>query len=142
MAIDLGFDAQALKALNQQLLTMAETQFPKESKSFMRKQGGETRKRLRANTKAVTQKKTGNLLGGIDRGPVRKHDGGYQIRVYNRAPHAHLIEHGHVLWVRGTKTEHFVPGKHPAAKTVNEMKEAFPKAADQFVDELLEKGLG
>ena len=142
MAIEAGFDLSELDALNNQLLNLAQTQYPKEAKKFLRDEANVARKKLRANTKAATKKKTGNLLKGIDRGPVKKHNGNFQIRVYNKAPHAHLIEHGHVLWVNGKQTEKFVPGRHVAAKTVLEMKETFPADADRFVDELLEKGLG
>lgn len=142
MAIEAGFDLSELDALNNQLLDLAQTQYPKEAKKFLRDEANVARNKLRANTKAATKKKTGNLLKGIDRGPVKKHNGNFQIRVYNKAPHAHLIEHGHVLWVNGKETEKFVPGRHVAAKTVLEMKETFPADADRFVDELLDKGLG
>ena len=142
MAIEAGFDLSELDALNNQLLNLAQTQYPKEAKKFLRDEANVARKKLRANTKAATKKKTGNLLKGIDRGPVKKHNGNFQIRVYNKAPHAHLIEHGHVLWVNGKETEKFVPGRHVAAKTVLEMKETFPEDADRFEDELLDKGLG
>ena len=142
MAIEAGFDLSELDALNNQLLNLAQTQYPKEAKKFLRDEANVARQKLRANTKAATKKKTGNLLKGIDRGPVKKHNGNFQIRVYNKAPHAHLIEHGHVLWVNGKETEKFVPGRHVAAKTVLEMKETFPADADRFVDELMDKGLG
>lgn len=142
MAVENGFDTRELEQLNQQFLDLAQNQFPKDAKKFLRDEAGKTRKKLRAATKAATKKKTGNLLRGIDRGPVKKYNDDFQIRVYNRAPHAHLIEHGHVLWVDGTKTEKFVPGKHVAAKTTLEMKEEFPKDADKFVDDMLDKGLG
>ena len=142
MAVESGFDLRELDALNAQFLDLAQKQYPKEAKKFLRDEANVARKKLRANTKAATKKKTGNLLRGSDRGPVKKYQGDFQIRVYNNAPHAHLIEHGHVLWVNGKETEKFVPGKHVAAKTVTEMKETFPADADRFVDELLDKGLG
>lgn len=142
MAVESGFDLRELDALNAQFLDLAQKQYPKEAKKFLRDEANVARKKLRANTKAATKKKTGNLLRGIDRGPVKKYQGDFQIRVYNNAPHAHLIEHGHVLWANGKETEKFVPGKHVAAKTVTEMKETFPQDADRFVDDLLDKGLG
>lgn len=135
------FDASSLDDLNRELLKMATEQFPKESAKFLRKQANETRKRLRRNTKAVTKKKTGNLLRGIDRGRVENKKDGPQIRVYNKAPHAPRIEHGHMKVLWGHRTEGFVPGKHPAAKTTNEMKTVFAEATEDFIDDLLKEGL-
>ena len=94
MAVESGFDLRELEALNHQFLDLAQTQYPKEAKKFLRTEANKARKKLRANTKAATKKKTGNLLKGIDRSPVHKFNGDFQIRVYNNAPHSLLIEHG------------------------------------------------
>lgn len=135
-----GMDTRELDDLVKNMFRTAERVYPDEAKSFLKKEGNKGRRLLRAKTKAVTKKKTGNLLKGIRRTGVQKHDGDFQIRVYNKAPHAHLIEHGHVLWVNGTKTEKFVPGKHPAADTTKQLKREFPRDAEAFVDEMLSKG--
>lgn len=135
-----GMDTRELDELVKNMFRTAERVYPDEAKSFLKKEGNKGRRLLRAKTKAVTKKKTGNLLKGIRRTGVQKHDGDFQIRVYNKAPHAHLIEHGHVLWVNGTKTEKFVPGKHPAADTTKQLKREFPRDAEAFVDEMLSKG--
>ncbi len=135
-----GMDTRELDELVKNMFRTAQNVYPDEAKSFLKKEGNKGRRLLRAKTKAVTKKKTGNLLKGIRRTGVQKHDGDFQIRVYNKAPHAHLIEHGHVLWVNGTKTEKFVPGKHPAADTTKQLKREFPRDAEAFVDEMLSKG--
>lgn len=135
-----GMDTRELDELVKNMFRTAQDVYPDEAKSFLKKEGNKGRRLLRAKTKAVTKKKTGNLLKGIRRTGVQKHDGDFQIRVYNKAPHAHLIEHGHVLWVNGTKTEKFVPGKHPAADTTKQLKREFPRDAEAFVDEMLSKG--
>ena len=134
-------DTRELDELVKNMFRTAQDVYPDEAKSFLKKEGNKGRRLLRAKTKAVTKKKTGNLLKGIRRTGVQKHDGDFQIRVYNKAPHAHLIEHGHVLWVNGTKTEKFVPGKHPAADTTKQLKREFPRDVEGFVDEMLSKGL-
>lgn len=95
MAVQNGFDLHELDEFTRDLVDLAQKQFPKEAKQFIQKQGNEGRKRLRANTRAVTKKRTGNLLRGIQRGKATKYKGNYQIRVMNTAPHAHLIEYGH-----------------------------------------------
>lgn len=135
-----GMDTRELDELVKNMFRTAQDVYPDEAKSFLKKEGNKGRRLLRAKTKAVTKKKTGNLLKGIRRTGVQKHDGDFQIRVYNKAPHAHLIEHGHVLWVNGTKTEKFVPGKHPAADTTKQLKREFPQDVEGFVDEMLSKG--
>lgn len=169
MAVDTGFSLDELEDLNTVLRNLANKQFPNEVKKFLRRQATVTKKKLRENTKAATKRKTGNLLKGINNTPPKKYKGDYQIRVYNGANHAHLIEHGHSniktkpsrgsqgkipigspvqmvpgngepLFVSGR--EIWVPGKHVAAKTVVQMKEIFAENADNFIDELLDKGLG
>ena len=135
-----GMDTRELDDLVKNMFRTAQDVYPDEAKSFLKKEGNKGRRLLRAKTKAVTKKKTGNLLKGIRRTGVQKHDGDFQIRVYNKAPHAHLIEHGHVLWVNGTKTEKFVPGKHPAADTTKQLKREFPRDVETCVDEMLSKG--
>lgn len=135
-----GMDTRELDDLVKNMFRTAQDVYPDEAKTFLKKEGNKGRRLLRAKTKAVTKKKTGNLLKGIRRTGVQKHDGDFQIRVYNKAPHAHLIEHGHVLWVNGTKTEKFVPGKHPAADTTKQLKREFPRDVETFVDEMLSKG--
>jgi len=135
-----GMDTRELDELVKNMFRTAQDVYPDEAKAFLKKEGNKGRRLLRAKTKAVTKKKTGNLLKGIRRTGVQKHDGDFQIRVYNKAPHAHLIEHGHVLWVNGTKTEKFVPGKHPAADTTKQLKREFPRDVEGFVDEMISKG--
>lgn len=133
-------DTRELDDLVKNMFRTAQDVYPDEAKSFLKKEGNKGRRMLRAKTKAVTKKKTGNLLKGIRRTGVQKYNGDFQIRVYNKAPHAHLIEHGHVLWVNGTKTEKFVPGKHPAADTTKQLKREFPRDVETFVDDMLSKG--
>lgn len=136
-----GFNTRELDELAKRMFQTAERDYPTEAKGFMRREGNKGRRELRAKTKAVTKKKTGNLLKGIRRTGVQKYDGDFQIRVYNKAPHAHLIEHGHILWVNGHNTGRMVPGKHPAATTVRLLKNEFPQDVEDFVDELLSRGL-
>lgn len=144
-----GFDTSDLSGLEKQLLKLANEQYPKEAKSFLRTQGNKAKTRLRNRTKSVTKKKTGNLLRGIDKSAPKLYEGSFQIRVYNKAPHAHLIEHGHVMTDKFGKPilnamgqEMWVNGRFPAANTTNELKTLWPAEVDKFIDDLLEKGLG
>lgn len=144
-----GFDASDLSDLENQLLKLANEQYPKEAKSFLRTQGNKAKTRLRNKTKAVTKKKTGNLLRGIDKSAPKLYEGSFQIRVYNKAPHAHLIEHGHVMAdkfgnpiLNAMGQEMWVNGRFPAAHTTNELKDIWPAEVEKFIDDLLEKGIG
>lgn len=140
MAVDSGMEFSDLSDLVKEMYRTAEEVYPDRAKKFLKAEGNKGRRELRAQIKAVTKKKTGNLLKGIRRSGVQKYNGDLQIRVYNKAPHAHLIEHGHVLWVNGERTERFVPGRHPAAETTKVLKREFPKDAEVFVEGLIKEG--
>lgn len=139
--MSVGFDMSELAALNSAMMRTVNQTYPKEARRFLKDEANKGRRFLRANTKALTKKKTGNLLKGIDKGPVHKYAGDWQVRVRNYAPHAHLIEHGHEVWSHGTDTGLRAPGLHPALKTINSIRAEYPADVDKFVDELLEKGL-
>lgn len=148
MAVEVGFDLGELEKLNSKLLNLAEEEFPKEAKKFVRRQGSKCETMLKNAYKAGTKKHTGNLLSGVGRGAPFLYNGSYQIRVYNNAPHAHLIEHGHVMCGKDGKPlrnangrEMWVDGRYLAAGTVNRYKEIYPEEVDKFVDQMLEKGL-
>lgn len=148
MSVEAGFDLGDLNELNEKLLDLAQDQFPKEAKKFIRRQGSKCETRLRNAYKTKVGKKTGNLMKGVGRGMPQQYSGSYQIRVYNNAPHAGLIEHGHVLCDKSGNPildaagqERWVDGKYVAANTVNEYKKIYPEEVDKFVDEMLEKGL-
>lgn len=144
-----GFDAGDLTDLYASLTRLANEQYPREAKSFLRSQGNKARTRLRNKTKSVTKKKTGNLLKGIDKRQPKLYQGSFQIRVYNKAPHAHLIEHGHVMAdkfgnpiLNEFGQEMWVNGRFPAAQTTNELKAIWPGEVEKFIDDLIDKGLG
>lgn len=141
-----GFDHKELVKLSKDLLKLAGTTYPAEAQRFLKDQANQARVRLRKNTQAVTRKKTGNLLRGVNRGKAHTYAGSWQIRVYNKAPHAHLIEHGHVMAgsdgrpiLNASGQERWVNGRFPAAKTTNELKALWPGEVEAFVDELLKE---
>lgn len=142
MSVDVGFDLSELDAYNSKMLELADREFPNETKKFIRRQGRAVMSSMKKAYKQDTKKHTGNLLKGISMDSfATRTDDGWQIRVRNTAPHAHLIEHGHVFYHRGKKTEKWVEGKHTAGKVVLQYGETYPKAVDEFIDQMLEKGL-
>lgn len=167
MGISAGLDLSELDELTRRMLETAEKRYPAKAKQFLRQQANETRKAMRHAVRSKTEKHTNNLYQGIGRGRTHKHGEDWQIRVFNRAPHAYLVEHGHgnvknrsgksripagtpIVMVPGRSGPLFVgrdgavkrvEGRHPAADATEKMKAAFPRAAEDFVDELMREGL-
>ena len=154
--MDAGFDTRELEQLAKDLELVADC-YPDKAKEFLRVEGNKTARKLRANTKAqikghrkrkTEEEQKTALLKGVRRSAVHLRNDDWQVRVSNKAPHAHLFEHGHVQWVpvagmgrkHQRKTEQFVPGRHPAAHTANEMKTEMGKDAGGLVDEVLREG--
>ena len=142
MAIEAGFAAHELDELAVNMYRTAQERYPAEVKKFLRTEGNIARKELRAQTSRSTKKKTGNLLKGIKRSKVTKYNGDFQIRVFNSAYHAHLLEYGHVEVVWGNRTENYVPGKHMFDKTAAAMDRRFAGDVEDFLDKMLSEGLG
>lgn len=146
--IEAGFDLTELDQFNKDMLELADKTMPNETKKFIRRQGAKLERNLKNAYKTRVGKKTGNLQKGVGRGAPTQYEGDWQIRVWNAAPHAHLIEHGHVMKdhkgnpIRNKFGEEvWVEGKYVTAFTVNDFKRTYPDAVDEFIDLVLEKGL-
>lgn len=135
------FDYHELDDFNKKMVRFYSKEFPKETRQFMNKEGNEGKRILRKYTKATTQKKTGNLLKGIDKGRVHKRGDDWQVRVRSKAPHAHLIEHGHHLVAWGKNTDKRVEGRHPAAHAQKAMAKWFTTDTERWIEKMLREGL-
>lgn len=73
--------------------------FPKEAERFMKKEAREFRNYTKKKARSAVGKITGNYLKGFSAGRqvYEWSDSEYNIRVFNKAPHNHLIELGHKL---------------------------------------------
>lgn len=73
--------------------------FPKETERFMKKEAREFRNYAKKKARSAVGKITGNYLKGFSAGRhvYEWSDSEYNIRVFNKAPHNHLIELGHDL---------------------------------------------
>lgn len=136
-----GFDWSELEQLNRDMLSVVNDRYPKEAKELLRKISAKGKKYVRQETRSRTKKKTGNLLEGIDRSRPHQFQGDWQVRVYNTAPHAWLVEHGHRLVAWGRETDREVPGKYPVTEARKRIAAEFFDDADAFIDELLDRGL-
>ncbi len=139
------FNFSELTDFDKNFLKRVSNEFPKESKKFMGRAGNAFRRQVRSEYRSTVKKKTGNLLKGIGRGrPYIWAGNEFQVRVYNKAPHAHLIEYGHKMvdWRTGeqTKKTEFVSGKHIVGKVAQAFPGEFDNLCDKFVDDLLERG--
>lgn len=140
MAIREGLDVSALDDLKKSMAKTAQKLYPKEAKAFLQKQGRKSRKAVLKQTKASTKKRTGNLIKGIKAGKVEPYNDALQVRTSSKGHHAHLIEYGHELYVNGTKTGKFVPGRAPVGKAATSISRTYAKDVEDFVDSLLKEG--
>lgn len=151
-----GFDFTELMTLTGCFNNIDE-QFPKESKEFLRQQGTNLNKqtkklakqRVGKNGKGPDKDKPANkrYINGFKRGKVYKHNptASFSVRVYNSRPHAHLLEYGHVQLTHDRQTpkngERFVKGFHVLRDSSSAFEPKFNAAAEEFLDDLLDKGL-
>lgn len=139
-----GFDFSELDDWLNESIDVAKNVFPKETDKFLRKAGNKLASNMRRAYKTKVKKKTGNLTKGVGRGRPYTYNGNErQVRVYNKAPHAPLIEHGHVMADKNGKPymengkEKFVKGRNIAADEQKEFRSEFFNMAEEFVDEVL-----
>ena len=145
MAVE--FEYKEFNEFQEKLLKIAKEKFPRESKNFMGRAGNKLRSNVKKAYITRVRKKTGNLLKGISRGrPYLYQKDQFQVRVKNKAPHAHLIEHGHVMKdkdgtpIKRNGKEIFVEGKHIVGEVYRNFEPQFAEMTDEFVDDLLKGG--
>lgn len=146
--MEIHFDLKEFTTLSDDFLELAKDKFPRQTKAFMGRAGNRMRASARAAYREeIKHSKTGNLVKGLSRGrPYIYGSNEFSIRVTNKAPHAHLYEHGHVLWrhlpgeKHAVKTERMVKGRHTMANAEKAFQSEFESMADAYVDKLLEEG--
>lgn len=111
----------------------------KEIKKFLNKQGNKAKKITLKIANARVKKATGTYHKSIKKGKVYKQDDTWGTRVYNNAPHGHLVDDGHNI-VRGIKVIGRVKGKKVLSKFENDYAKKFHKDCEDLVDKLLEEG--
>lgn len=144
MSVEDGFRLEEINAFNSNVMAFAKENFPRETKKFMRRAAYKLEKHIKkAYAEEIGKHKDNKLIPATKRDkPYVYGKDEYSIRVKSKAPHAHLIEHGHVLWIRGKKTNKYVKGKNIVGKQAKQFKEEYDEMSYDFVDEILNKGLG
>lgn len=131
-----------LEDFSKDLLKIAEKDYPKETKQFLKKQGNKLRQSVVKRAKQDVKAGSGEFSRGFKRGKPYKFEGDIDsVRVFNSNPHAHLLENGHEIVDRNGVSHGFAKGKHTLDNTAKAFENSFVSAAEDFIDELLEKGL-
>jgi hypothetical protein len=136
------FDLNELDEFMNELIKLAEKKMPTETKKFLRQEGNKLRKMTLNEAKSSVKKDSGEYHKGIKRGKVYKFEGDQMsIRVYNSKPHAHLIEYGHRQVTKDGKEVGFVKGKRVFERAAKKFEAEYYSDIEDFLDELLDKGL-
>jgi hypothetical protein len=145
MSVEVGFDIKELDEYSIKLLKLAEKTMPKECNKFMKIEANKLNSKAKNKARKEIKKKTGNYMKGFKRGKkiYEYGDVKYNIRVYNNAPHAHLIEYGHEIVGHkpDKKQSGYVKGKFILENASKEFENDFAKDTYDLVDDLLNKGL-
>ena len=136
------FDFSELTEFQKDVTKLVNYKYPGKAKKLMNKAGTALRKIVKADYKAKTKKKTGLLHKSVSKGKPYQYGGTWQIRVFNKAPHAHLLEYGHrfrTIKRRGWKyTGLYVKGRHIIGDAAEAFTPEFNRMCEDFVDELIE----
>ena len=130
----------SLNQLSKELLNLANgIKDGKETKKFLKKEGIKLKNKTISTAKNRVKKKTGNYIKGIKSGKVYEYQGAYACRTYSTAPHAHLIEYGHIKKDRTGREHGFQRGYNVFGTAQKEFEEEFYQDTEKFIDEVLMK---
>lgn len=139
---DDDFDFSEFTDFENELLDLANNTTPKETRKHLMKEGLKLKRLTLKNAKQIiSNPKTGNYFKGIKRGKVYPYNGNLSVRVYNSAPHAHLIEYGHRQVTKDGKEVGFVQGKYIFEKSEKEFENTYYNDTEKFIDDVIDKGL-
>ncbi|MGL5569778.1 HK97 gp10 family phage protein [Cetobacterium sp.] len=130
----------SLNQLSKDLLELANTiNNGKEAKEFLRKSGNKLKNKILNIVKVRVNENTGYYLKSIKRGKVYDFKGDLAVRAYSTAPHAHLLEYGHVKKDRTGKEHGFQRGHHVFTTAAKDFEEEFYQDTEKFIDDVLMK---
>lgn len=145
MAVEDGFKVDELDQFTLKLIKLADKTMPKEINKFMKNEANKLNSRAKKKARKEVKKDTGNYMKGFKKGKkvYEYGDTKYNIRVYNSAPHAHLIEYGHEIVGHkpNKKQSGYVKGKFILENASKEFEKDFVKDIYDLAGNLLDKGL-
>ena len=149
-----GFDFSELTEFKKDLMNELKKDLPKDVQKFLDKEKRKLLKEVKKNARTNVKKKKGNYLKSLKAGKTRynKETGDITTKVYadpKIAPHAHLIEDGHLNVPRGEgkkkgagcrsgkggKAVSFTAGKHIFKKSELNFKSEYEKDVNEFLGE-------
>lgn len=143
--VELTFDG--MEELTDALGDLAR-KYPDRAGELLQKNARELRKEVVRKTRDLTRsngssKKSLGRVGSYKISPVLGYGENQYVEVSAKAPHFHLVEHGHNKYdFHGNPTGGFVSGKHMMREAVKIHEEKFPETVSGMVDTLLkEEGL-
>lgn len=142
-----GFDCSELMDFAERLGAQPKEML-KAQKKMLRTSGTKLRRktaqRARADVRRTAvrpkyDRKAGDYHRSIKRGKVNKRDDEMRIRVYSSDKIGHLIEDGWTPELRDGSKGSYQAGKKVFAKAAEEFEPEFESAAEDMVDELIDK---
>lgn len=112
---------------------------PKETYAVLRKSGTRARTIVARYARKLVKKKTGNYHRRWKRGKVWREGMDYKIRIYNNAPHAHLLEDGHRIVGKDGSEHGFKPGYKVMDKANKELETQWDEILEKEMDKMLDK---
>lgn len=113
---------------------------PKEAKMILRRMGSKAKTLVAKRARQTIKKKSGKYQKSFKRGKVWDAGGGnYRTRIYNSAPHAHLIEDGHRIVGKDGSEHGFKQGYKVLDKGMREFDKQFESLLEKEIDRLLDK---
>lgn len=144
------FEFAELSDFTKDVIRIAETEFPKELKSFLKGEANKQKKIMVKKAKSEVGTSKGSKKDWIPdksyhrkikSGKVYKYDGNDCVRAFNSSPHGHLIENGHRMVTKDGREVGFVQGKHIVKKSSEDFKDEFAKDVEDFAENILNRGL-
>ena len=133
----MSVEIEGLDEFTKEMVEICSKEYPKQVKKMLQKSGNKLRRKVVGKAKGLVKTKTGKYIKGFKRGKVYKYAGDEDaVRVYNSAPHAHLIEYGHRMVTKSGKEVGFVKGYHVLDGIKEEFSEEFAKDIDEMLDNL------
>lgn len=129
-----GFFTKEIEQLSKELKSI-NNQMNKENKIFLKKEGNKLKQKTLSLAKSRVKKKTGKYFKSIKRGKIYTYDNALAIRVYSTAPHAHLIENGHIYMDNGE--EKFLKGNYVFEDSFNEFENTYLNDCENHIDKLV-----
>lgn len=142
MSNSVNLDISEWESFNKRVLELAEETMPRETKKFMRREGGRLATTTRKLARSTVKKKTGNYFKSIKSSKAwRNSQGGYGVYAlasHKTGPHAHLLEYGHRIVIgkrdTGKKTRDF----RIFEKAAGDFDKKFAGDTEEFIDNLLD----